>query len=146
LIREATAADLDLVRVLFREYQAGLGIDLCFQNFEAELASLPGVYHPPAGNLWVHPGGVVAVKSLEPGVCEMKRLYVKPEYRGTGLGRVLAITTMEWAKTAGYHRMKLDTLARLEPAVRLYRSLGFLETTSYNHNPEDDVLYFVRDL
>jgi GNAT superfamily N-acetyltransferase len=107
------------------------------------------------GNLWIHPGGVVAVKPLadeltEAGdrirVCEMKRLYVRADQRGAGLGRQLAITTMEWAKESGYNRMKLDTLARLQSAVGLYRSLGFVETGSYNYNPEVDVLYFARDL
>ena len=149
MIRTATATDLEFVRELFREYQAGLGIDLCFQDFETELAELPGVYSPPEGNLWIHDGGVVAVKPLKDEAirtCEMKRLYVRPEYRGTGLGRNLAKTTVDWARVAGYARVKLDTLARLEPAVRLYRSLGFIETKSYNFNPENDVLYFQLDL
>jgi GNAT superfamily N-acetyltransferase len=149
LIQVASPADLEQVRTLFREYQAGLGIDLCFQDFETELAELPGVYSQPDGNLWIHPGGVVAVKPLpntEIRTCEMKRLYVRPEFRGTGLGRELAKTTIDWARTAGYARMKLDTLARLENAVQLYRSLGFIETASYNYNPENDVLYFQLDL
>ena len=135
--------DLDFVREMFREYQAGLGVDLCFQDFEAELANLPGAYALPAGNLWVHPHGVVAVKPLEPGVCEMKRLYVRPEARGTGLGRQLAVTTVEWATGAGYNLMKLDTLERLEPAVQLYRSLGFVQTARYNNNRETDALFFL---
>jgi GNAT superfamily N-acetyltransferase len=146
LIREATVNDLDFVRELFREYQAGLGVDLCFQDFEAELANLPGAYSLPAGNLWVHRHGVVAVKPLEPGVCEMKRLYVRPEARGTGLGRQLAVTTIEWATSAGYHVIKLDTLVRLQPAVRLYRSLGFVQTTDYNANPLHDVIFMEKDL
>ena len=149
MIRTATETDLEFVRELFREYQSGLGIDLCFQDFETELAELPGVYSPPEGNLWIHEGGVVAVKPLkDEGIrtCEMKRLYVRPEFRGTGLGRKLAKTTIEWARATGYARIKLDTLSRLEPAVRLYRSLGFVETKSYNFNPENDVLYFQLDL
>lgn len=146
MIREATAGDLQFVRELFREYQAGLGVDLCFQDFEAELANLPGVYSLPSGNLWVHPHGVVAVKPLEPGICEMKRLYVRPEARGTGLGRELAVTTIEWARSAGYSVIKLDTLTRLTPAIRLYRSLGFRETTDYNANPIHDVIFMEKDL
>jgi putative acetyltransferase len=151
-IREATQHDLDNVRKLMRNYNALLesfGVNLCFQNFEEELAALPGKYVRPKGNLWIAhdsantPLGIIAVKPLdENGVCEMKRLWIEDSAKGSGLGRRLAETSIDFARDANYQTMKLDTLGtRMQPAVRLYRSLGFVETKAYVHNPESDVLY-----
>jgi putative acetyltransferase len=151
-IREATQNDLDHVRKLMRNYNAflgKLGVDLCFQDFDLELEALPGKYLRPGGNLWIArddanmPLGIIAVKPLdEAGVCEMKRLWVEDAAKGSGLGRRLAETSIKFARDANYKTMKLDTLgSRMQPAVALYRSLGFVETKAYVHNPESDVLY-----
>ena len=152
LIRPAESeADVDLVRELFREYAKGLEIDLCFQGFEEELAGLPGKYAPPRGGLWVAdaedgPAGCVALRPLGPGVCEMKRLYLRPAFRGTGLGRRLALHAIEAARTAGYAKIRLDTLASMASAAALYRSLGFRPIEAYYSNPVPGALYFEADL
>jgi putative acetyltransferase len=151
-IREATPHDLNDVRTLMRHYNAflgELGVDLCFQDFDLELEALPGKYVRPLGNLWIArdeaktPLGIIAVKPLDGnGVCEMKRLWVEDAAKGLGLGRRLAETSIDFARNANYITMKLDTLgSRMQSAVSLYRSLGFVETTAYVHNPERDVLY-----
>jgi putative acetyltransferase len=156
-IREATQNDLADVRALMRNYNALLesfGVNLCFQNFEDELAALPGSYVRPRGNLWTArdevnaPLGIIAVKPLdEIGVCEMKRLWVEDVAKGSGLGRSLANTSIAFARAADYRTMKLDTLRnRMPNAIALYRSLGFIETEAYVHNPEPDVLYMKLDL
>ena len=115
VIREATAADVPTVRELFREYAAGLGIDLCFQRFDEELAGLPGSYAPPSGRLFVAwdnetPAGCVAFRPLDGPRCELKRLYVRPAFRGRGLGRLLATHALQEAEAAGYGSACLDTL------------------------------------
>ncbi len=148
------AADLDLARRLMRRYAEhvnALGVDLCFQNFDDELAGLPGLYAPPAGGLWLawHGGaavGTIAVKPLaQDEACEMKRLWVEPAAQGLGLGRALAETAIAFARAAGYRRMRLDTLGeRMPEAVRLYRRLGFVECAPYVHNPERDALFMER--
>lgn len=156
-IREARAGDLDDVRQLMRNYNALLesfGVNLCFQNFDEELAALPGKYVQPHGNLWIARDeadqalGIIAVKPLEEeAVCEMKRLWVEDRAKGTGLGRRLAETSITFARDAGYRTMKLDTLrSRMPTAVALYRKLGFTETTAYVHNPESDVIYMALEL
>ena len=143
--------DLEEVRSLFREYEAFLQVDLCFQDFEAELAGLPGRYAPPGGGLLLGKvagkvQGCVAVRDLTPGCCEMKRLYVRPEGRGRGLGRALAERIIEVARDLGYARMRLDTLDRLEEAMRLYRSLGFDEIEAYYENPCEGVVYLEKSM
>ncbi|MGV3614261.1 MAG: GNAT family N-acetyltransferase [Fimbriimonas sp.] len=145
---EAALAD---VRTLFEAYQRELGIDLCFQGFQEELASLPGAYAAPRGRLYLiyDAGRAVACGALRPlkeeGTAEIKRMYVLPERKGEGIGRNLLLMLMKAAEMEGYARVRLDTLARLEPAVRLYESVGFRRIEPYNENPEADVLYFERE-
>ncbi len=146
-IRQArTKTEIEEVRRLFREYESFLDVDLCFQSFEEELAGLPGKYTPPDGGLLIavdgeRTVGCVAVRRLIPEICEMKRLYVKPEARGTGLGRTLARQIVETAKGIGYSKMRLDTLDKLRTARRIYTFMGFKETIPYYENPIPGVVY-----
>jgi GNAT superfamily N-acetyltransferase len=140
--RNVTSADeVETVRLLFREYADSLGFDLCFQNFEQELAGLPGQYAAPSGCLLLatvgdEPAGCVALKKLADGTCEMKRLYVRGRYRGTGLGRALAEQIIREARRLGYQAIRLDTVpAVMGSAVALYRSLGFRDIPAYCFNP-----------
>jgi putative acetyltransferase len=137
-------ADVQATRLLFREYAQALAVDLCFQNFDAELAALPGEYAEPSGALLLalvdgQPAGCVAMRAL-PGVdyanaCEMKRLYVRPSFRRLGLGRVLAVQLLNLATQAGYSALLLDTLDDMEAAREMYASLGFAEIPPYYFNP-----------
>jgi putative acetyltransferase len=140
----ATPGDFDATREIFREYAASLGIDLCFQNFEAELAALPGDYAAPRGGLLLArvDGAVAACGAFRPiadvdyaNACEMKRLYVRPGSRQLGLGRLLAQALIEAATRAGYSAMLLDTLDDMEAARSLYATLGFEEIPPYYFNP-----------
>jgi ribosomal protein S18 acetylase RimI-like enzyme len=125
---------------LFEEYAAALSIDLCFQNFAQELAELPKMYGPPSGALLLAeieaiPAGCVAVRNLDPTTCELKRLYVRPTHRGHRLGRRLAEAALEAARALGYQRIRLDTLPEMQPAQRLYESLGFHDIPAYYGDP-----------
>jgi ribosomal protein S18 acetylase RimI-like enzyme len=132
----ADADDVELVRTLFREYADSLGVDLSFQGFEEELAALPGGYDAVlVARIDGQVAGCVGVRPLEAGICEMKRLYVRPSARGTGLGRALAAAAVARARGLGYARMRLDTLPSMAAAQELYRSLGFVEIPPYRHNP-----------
>lgn len=151
LVQAKSARQLDLARGLFREYQAYLNVDLCFQSFEQELAGLPGKYAPPRGALLLamtggEAAGCVALRPWHGTVCEMKRLYVRPEYRGARLGRVLSEEIIQRAAALGYTAMRLDTFRRLAEAVRLYESLGFREIPAYCENPHQGVVYLELDL
>jgi putative acetyltransferase len=136
-----TPEDLAQTRRLFRAYADWLGVDLCFQGFERELAELPGCYAPPSGRLLIarvggDVVGCVGLRPLEPGVCEMKRLWVEPGFGGRGIGRALAESIVAAARDIGYGRMRLDTLPERMPAAQhLYRSLGFREIPPYYDNP-----------
>jgi DNA-binding MarR family transcriptional regulator/predicted GNAT family acetyltransferase len=144
------------VRVLMREYCAFLGADLSFQHFEDELAGLPGKYAPPDGALFLasmelvqggaEPAGCVALRKMDEGICEMKRLFVRPEYRGSGIGRVLAERVVVAAKDLGYRRMRLDTLERLGEAVGLYRAMGFVPIEPYYENPLPGAMFWEKEL
>lgn len=141
VIRTAGAgADLETARALLREYAEGIGIDLSFQGFEAELAGLPGDYAGPGGVLLLavvgeEPAGCVAVRRWDATACEMKRLFVRVAQRGRGLGEDLARAAIDWARGAGYARMRLDTLPSMAGAQRLYARLGFREVPAYRFNP-----------
>jgi putative acetyltransferase len=136
-----TDDDIRNARMLFEEYAAGLGISLCFQNFDRELANLPGDYAPPNGRLLLavaddQLAGCVALRKLEPNVCEMKRLFLRPSHRGRGLGRVLVEAIIDEARKLGYTLMRLDTLpGRMDQAIALYRLIGFVEIAPYYENP-----------
>lgn len=140
-------AQIEQARELFLEYAQSLGFSLCFQSFDEELAGLPGDYAPPGGRLLLakyrdQPAGCVALHGLEPGVCEMKRLYLRPQFRGRGLGRGLAETVIAEARLIGYGKMRLDTVEPVMPnAVAMYRRLGFTEIEPYRPNPIAGALY-----
>jgi putative acetyltransferase len=141
IVDATTAVDeVLMVRCLFEEYADSLGIDLCFQGFEQELAGLPGSYAPPQGRLLLaredgQTAGCIALRPLEPGTCEMKRLYVRPAFRTHGIGRVLVDRLIQEARQAGYRHMRLDTLPSMATALALYRRLGFREIAPYYKNP-----------
>jgi putative acetyltransferase len=141
IVQAQSPEDIDRARDLFEEYAAWLGINLCFQNFEKELAELPGEYVPPTGRLFLafdgdQISGCVALRELGDGACEMKRLYVRPDSRGKGLGHELTHAVINAARQIGYHRMRLDTLpGKMDRAIAMYRSLGFREIEAYYHNP-----------
>jgi len=147
----AGTSDLGAVRILFREYADSLAFDLSFQEFEKELESLPGRYAFPEGCLLVAENqdgivGCVAVRKIDEGVCEMKRLFVRPEYRGTGIGRRLAMEIIQTAIRLGYSHMRLDTTPSMSTATSLYRSLGFYDTEPYCYNPVPGAVYLELDL
>ena len=153
VIEEAnSASDINDMRALFTEYHQWLELDLTFQDFSSELHSLPGPYAPPNGRMLLardadgRCAGGVAMKPLAIGICEMKRLYVRPAWRGLGLGRSLANEIIKLGRIAGYSRMRLDTFTHLEAATKLCRSMGFYDIDPYYDNPFDEVVYMEKFL
>ena len=142
-----TPDQIEEARQLFKEYAAWLEIDLCFQNFDVELAGLPGDYAPPRGRLLLavdgdQIAGCIALRKMADGICEMKRLFVRAAFRGKGLGRELAGNIIRNATKIGYERMRLDTLpGRMDKAIALYRELGFKEIAPYYNNPVPDAMF-----
>ena len=144
--------DIDDVRALFQEYGRSLNFSLCFQNFDQELRELPGDYALPKGRLVLccfdgKPAGCIAMKPLEPRICEMKRLYVRQEFRGHQLGRKLSLHLIGEASRVGYALMRLDTVVgAMDHAITLYRSLGFREIPAYYPNPIPGALYMELEI
>src|SRR5215208_1734963 len=147
-----TQEDIGQARTLFEEYASGLGISLCFQNFDRELANLPGDYAPPDGRLLLATendqlAGCIALRRLAPGVCEMKRLFLRPAYRGKGRGKVLVESIIDEARKLGYTTVRLDTLpGRMDKAIALYQSIGFVEIAPYCENPVEGAKFMGLDL
>lgn len=146
-IEQATSpGDVALARRLFVEYQRAIGVDLCFQGFQAEVAGLPGAYAPPRGRLFIarvdgRPAGCGALRPLSGDAAEMKRMWVRPAFRGLGLGRAVAEALLAAARAEGYARVRLDTLPVMTEARGLYRSLGFGEVAPYNDNPHPGAIH-----
>lgn len=142
----AGAAQIDVVRALFTEYAESLGFSLCFQGFDQELAELPGKYVPPRGRLLLglvdgQPAGCVALRPLGDGVCELKRLYVRPAFRKSGLGRALLDRILAEARGAGYRQMRLDTIVgKMDRAIAMYRRYGFREIAPYGEHPVEGTI------
>jgi ribosomal protein S18 acetylase RimI-like enzyme len=152
VVEASTPEQIETVRGLFLKYAESLRFSLHFQNFDRELAELPGEYAPPAGRLYLAAAadssqppdlaGCVALRRAAEGICEMKRLYVRPQFRGQGIGRALALRVLTAAREIGYERMRLDTIEpQMEQAVALYRSFGFREIAPYRENPIPGALY-----
>ena len=152
IIEAETGEQIEEARRLFREYEAWLGINLCFQSFEEELANLPGKYAAPSGRLFLAVAdekfaGCIALRRLDAETCEMKRLYVRDGFRSSGLGRRLIERVIKEAKRIGYKRMRLDTLPdKMPQAVRLYHSYGFRQTNPYYENPFETTLFMEKQL
>ena len=153
ILSPRTAADHEAVKALFREYAESLGFSLAYQDFETELAGFPGKYAPPEGALLLatvdgDAAGTVALRKLEQGICEMKRLYVKPAFRGRrtadgrSIGRALAEDIVAIGRDRGYQRLRLDTIGgKMRQALSLYRSMGFVEIPPYYTSPIPDTAY-----
>lgn len=151
IIEASDAASVATARALFEEYQQALGVDLCFQGFAAELEGLPGDYAPPRGRLLLARDdtvivGCIAMRPLASEMCEMKRLYVKPQSRAGGVGRQLVERLIAEARAIGYRQMCLDTLPQMAGAQRLYENLGFKDIPAYRHNPIAGTRFLGLDL
>ena len=147
LIQVESSSDIQAAQRLFEEYSSWLGVNLCFQNFDKELAELPGEYVPPTGRLLLaiegdQVAGCVALRKIGEGIGELKRLYVRPGFRGRGLGRTLTETIIDTSRELGYTRLRLDTLpGKMDRAIAMYRSLGFHEIERYYNNPYDTAVF-----
>ena len=147
LTQATTPAEIDLARELFHEYAAWLKFDLCFQNFSQELAELPGKYAPNSGRLLLAYvddtlAGCITLRKLDDDTCEMKRLFIRQDFRGKGLGRVLIQRIIDEARDIGYKRMRLDTLpGKMDSAIHLYESFGFADVAPYYNSPVDGTRY-----
>ena len=147
LLQATLPEHIEEARSLFLEYGRSLGFSLCFQSFDEELKNLPGAYGPPSGRLLLarcadHAAGCIALRKLEAGICEMKRLYVRPGDRGRGLGRMLVERLIAEARVIGYERMRLDTIeSAMKDAIALYRRMGFKEIAPYSAIPIEGALW-----
>jgi len=151
ILAARSPAEIESVRTLFREYEQGVAEPCCFADFERELAALPGEYVPPAGALLLArdaagDAGCVALRRLDAGRGEMKRLYVRGDRRGSGFGRALALAAIEAARRAGYNGLMLDTLPKMTEAIALYRALGFTPTGPYSATPTPGAVFFQLNL
>ena len=150
-ITSKTEQDFADAKDLFLEYANSLNFELCFQNFENEISDLPAQYSEPTGCIILcykddKPIGCVGLRKFAEGICEMKRLYLKNEARGKGIGRVLAEKVIEKAKELGYKKMQLDTIETMKEAISLYKSMGFKEISPYRFNPVKGVIYMEIEL
>ena len=152
IIQAETPAQIEDARRLFREYEAWLGVDLCFQSFKEELKNLPGKYAAPTGRLFLvlvenQLAGCAALRKLDDDICEMKRLFVREQFRGSGLGKILIERLIEDAKIIGYRKMRLDTLpGKMPRAVELYALYGFRKIKPYYENPHKETLFMELNL
>lgn len=151
LIQAVTKEQINIAKDLFLEYAKSLDFELCFQDFDKELTELPGEYSPPDGRLFLVKlddkfAGCIALRKLEQGICEMKRLYVRPEFRGLSIGKKLAYKLVEEAKAIGYKKMRLDTVPSMQTAQKLYYAMGFKEIQPYRTNPVPGVKYMELEL
>jgi putative acetyltransferase len=151
IIEVSSFDQIEIVRELFLEYEQAIKVDLCFQNFKDELAKLPGDYAPPQGALLLavynqKTAGCIALRKINESTCEMKRLYIRPEFRGKSFGKELTLTVIDKARRIGYTKMRLDTLPIMKEAIQLYKSLGFCEIDPYRHNPVEGALFMELDL
>ena len=152
IVQAETPAQIEQARNLFREYEKMLGLNLCFQNFDEEVANLPGKYAAPEGRLFLvlsdgKLAGCVALRKLENKICEMKRLFVREDFRNLRIGKLLIEKIIEEARTAAYEKMRLDTFpAKMSKAVKLYESYGFREIPPYYDNPYDGILFMEMKL
>jgi GNAT superfamily N-acetyltransferase len=151
IVKAVEPDQVEMARALFREYADTLQFVECFQDFGRELSELPGEYGPPSGCLLLardgdEPVGCVALRSIGDGICEMKRLYVRPAYRGRGIGRLLAERIIAEARVLGYERMRLDTLPEMREARAMYEKLGFQPMEAYRQYPICGVLFFELEL
>lgn len=152
IIQAETSAQIEKARTLFREYEAWLGLKLCFQNFDEEVANLPGKYDAPDGRLFLafsgkNLAGCIALRPLEDDVCEMKRLFVREDFRGQKIGKLLIEKLIREARIIGYQNIRLDTFPpKMAKAVSLYESYGFREILPYYHNPYGETLFMELNL
>lgn len=152
IIQVSSNQEIETVKTLFLEYATWLGFELCFQGFDEELATLPGKYAPPNGRLYIVQdddkiAGCIALREFKTGISEMKRLYVKPEFRGKGIGNIMVEKVIQDAIEIGYKKMLLDTIGdKMSSAIKIYKSFGFKEIPAYYKNPEKGVVYMELDL
>ena len=150
-LKKVKKDQIPVITELFREYAESLNFDLCFQDFDRELEGLPGDYAEPEGLILIaesedKTAGCVALRKIDRETCEMKRLYVKPEFRGKKIGLLLAEKIIEEAKKIGYKKMRLDTTPQMKKAIQLYKSLGFKEIKPYRFNPIEGAIYMEKEL
>ena len=147
-----TSPDIEQAKLLFIEYAKSLNFNLCFQGFDEELETLPGKYGSPDGVIYLAKygndiAGCIALRKLEENICEMKRLFVRPGFRGHGIGKMLCDKLFEFARSKGYEKMRLDTIKeQMKDAIKLYKSYGFYEIPAYYHNPQEGVIYMEMNL